>query len=167
VLNGAGDYVIEIQSSTPMIERLLRYFPLIGPYIANLLYGFRTRAVVESVERELRRRRRPELNVWGDDIPKALFAQSICELAMLEMGWPNDHFLPTDPAAVVFWNHRDSLDFATALKDIETNIEVDIDQGDIEVWFEKTLGEVVDALWQKQQAVNENDSWPPAPKVSD
>ena len=117
--------------------------------IANLLLGFRTRPIVRYVEQELLRRRVPEWTVWGDDLQKALFAQSICELAMLEMGWPNDRFVPSDPAAIVFWNHRDTLDFSAVIRDLEDNLGMKITAADTDLWYGLTIGELVDNLWER------------------
>jgi len=84
---------------------------------------------------------------------------------MLEMGWPNDHFLPTDPVAVVFWNHRDNLDFATAVKDLELNLNINLGELDITTWFEQSLAEVVDTLWASRPPdPSEPNSWPPVVK---
>jgi hypothetical protein len=159
----ANEFIAHLDSTTPEIERFLRYVPFVGSPIANLMRGFRMRPVVMKIERELRNRRPPDLDVWGESVEKALFAQSICELTMLEMGWPNDHFLPSDPAAIVFWNHRDGLDFATTIKDIESNLGIDIDSHDIEQWFDKPFGDVVDALWAEQIKILKEKPWPPAP----
>ncbi len=149
-LTGARDSLLLTESSMPDIERYLRWIPIFGPPIANLLRGLRIRPVVEQIERELLRRHPPELSVWGEDIDRALFAQSVCELAMLEMGWPNDHFVPADPAAVVFWNHRDNLDFDATIKDLEFNLGVSLGASDLSKWFDSSLGEVVDDLWEKR-----------------
>jgi hypothetical protein len=163
----AREFVLSIEASASDFERYLRYVPLLGRSASNVLLGLRAKGVVLRVEKELARRRRPDLDVWGEYTEKALFAQSICELAMLEMGWPNDHFLPDDPACVVFWNHRDSLDFATTVRDIEINFGIEVGEYDARKWFNMTLGDVIDDLWENQRTVDgETNVWPPAPRIS-
>jgi|GEM_PF-6672830 hypothetical protein len=156
-----------MKSSAPDIERYVRFVPFLGPPVANLLCGFRARTVVQGLETELRRRHRADLDVWSDVTEEALFAQSICELAMLEMSWPNDHFYPDDPAIVVFWNHRDSLDFATTIKDIEVNFEIELSDQEIERWQSQSLGEVIKDIWNNQRATDgKTVPWPPAPRLT-
>jgi hypothetical protein len=74
------------------------------------------------------------------------------------MGWPNDYFIPDDPAGGIFWAHEDGLDLESAVMDIEVYLEIHLEDAEIHTWFHQTLGEVVNFLWTRQQSAYNLDN---------
>lgn len=52
-------------------------------------------------------------------IEEKALARTIAQIAMAEMGWPNDRFIPDDPFEIVIWDAGDGLATGSALSKIE------------------------------------------------
>jgi len=157
--------IADIDTSATKAERFWNHIPLLGWTLANVMWGERTGPIVKKIERQLKSRSELESALWGVSAAKIALARFVCKVAAEEMGWPNDYFIPDDPAGVVFWAHEDGLDVEAAVMEIEEHLDIKLEDAEVEAWFNQTLGEVVDFLWQRQQAVqNQENVWPPAPR---
>lgn len=48
--------------------------------------------------------------------------------------------------------------------EIEQTLGIKLKDADVEAWFSQTLGEVMEFLWRRQQALHDLENvWPPAP----
>jgi len=52
-----------------------------------------------------------------------------------EIGWPNDRFLPSDPAATLLWAHEDGLDDTAAIMAIEAEWGIRIGDEEVVEWL--------------------------------
>ena len=158
--------IARIDSSVTKAERFWGHIPILGWALSNTMWGERTWPIVEKIERQLKSRSEPESGLWGESAAKIALARYVCKVAAEEMGWPNDYFIPDDPVGVVFWAHEDGLDVESAVMEIEEHLGITLDDAEVETWFNQTLGEVVESLWVRQQAVhNQENVWPPAPRL--
>ena len=156
--------IADIDTSTPKSERFWSYIPILGWTLANIMWGERTRPIVNKIERQLESRSQPDSGLWGASETKIALAQFVCKVAAEEMGWPNAYFIPDDPAGVVFWAHDDGLDVESAVIEIERHLGIELEDRDVISWFNMTLGEVVELLWVRHQSVhNQEGVWPPPP----
>lgn len=145
--------IAAIDSSATTAERLWKYIPILGWIIGSVMWSKRTRPIVKKIEGQLKARPEPDDALWGGNAAKINLARSVCKIAAEEMGWPNDYFIPDDPAGVVFWAHEDGLDVESAVLEIEQCMEIKLEVAEVEAWFYQTLGEVVEFLWARQQTV--------------
>ena len=158
--------IAHIDSSVTKAERFWRHIPILGWMIASRMWGDRTRPIVKKIECQLKSRSEPESGLWGESAAKIALARFVCHVAAEEMGWPNDHFIPEDPAGIVFWAHDDGLDVTFAVTKIEDHLGIKLEDAAVEAWFHQTLGEVVEFVWVRQQAAhNQENVWPPAPRL--
>ena len=158
--------IAHIDSSVTKAERFWRHIPILGWTLASMMWGERTRPIVKKIENQLKSRSEPESGLWGANAAKITLARYVCKVAAEAMDWPNDYFIPDDPAGVVFWAHDDGLDVEIAVMEIEEHLGIKLENAEVEVWFNQTLGEVVEFLWGRQQAVHNQDNvWPPAPRL--
>ncbi len=125
-------------------ERCLMWLPLVGWEFAATLERARFRPMVRSIEQQLRER--PDTSeLWGSD--RQQVSAAIRKIAMEELGWPNDHFIPADPCSIVFWGHNDGLDDVSAVMRIERHFGCDLSDSESErLMTHGTLGELVDRL---------------------
>lgn len=147
--------IANIDASTTRAERFWALVPLLGWAIAGSLWDKRTRPIVVSIESQLNERQEPESAVWGEDTSRREVALIVCRVVWKQLGWPNDHFIPEDPAAVVFWAHKDGLDVESAVMHLEDELGVRIGDAEVENWFHLSLDEVIQFLWARRQAVVE------------
>lgn len=158
--------IADIDASATKVERLWKRVPVLGWTIAGMMWVERTRPIVKKIEGQLKARPKPDNAIWGDNAAKVALAHSVCKIAAEEMGWPNDHFVPDDPAGVVFWAHEDGLDVESAVLEIEQGLGIRLKDAEVEAWFYQTLGEVIESLWVRQQAVLDPPGiWPPPPST--
>lgn len=157
----------EIDAAATNAEKCWERIPILGWAIADMMWGKRTRPIAEKIERQLKDRSEPVSAVWGESAAGIALPRCICRVAAQEMGWPNDYFIPEDPAKIVFWAHNDGLDVESAVMEIEEHLDIKLEDAEVEAWFNQTLGEVVDFLWVRQQEThNLENVWPPAPSMS-
>ena len=147
--------IANIDAATTRAERIWALIPLLGWAIAGSLWDKRTHPIVVSIESQLKERQGPESRVWGEDASRREVALIVCRVASKELGWPNDHFIPEDPAAVVFWAHKDGLDVESAVMHLEDELGIRIGDAEVENWFHLSLDEVVQFLWARRQVVVE------------
>jgi len=108
-------------------ERLWERIPVIGWAIAGHLWGKRTLPIVEEITQLLLARPKPEPQIWGNNPKRVKLGLYLSRVIQEEMSWINDHFIPDDPARVVFWAHEDGLDVEFAVLRIEEELEIQID----------------------------------------
>ena len=145
--------IADIDSSATKAEQFWRCIPILGWIIASTMWGERTRHIVRKIESQLKARFEPDSALWGNSSAKIALARFVCKIAAEEMGWPNDYFIPDDPAGVVFWAHEDGLDVESAVMEIEEHLGIQLEDTEVEAWFHQTLGDVIEFLWVRQQAV--------------
>ena len=156
--------IAEINTSATKAERFWRRIPVLGWGIANILWAERTRPIVEKIERQLKSRPEPDSSLWGVDAAKVTLAHSVCRIVADEMSWPNARFVPDDPADVLLWAHQDGLDVEAAIMELEHYLGIKLEEAEVEAWFSRTWGEVIEFLWIRQQALHpQANVWPPAP----
>lgn len=114
------------------------------------MWAKRAQPVEHEIEKQLISRPKASPSIWGNNPRRVELGQYISEIAKLQMGWPNDHFMPEDPFEIVFWSHKDALDIDEAILNIEDRLDIVIREGDVQKWVGKTLSEVVDHLLAKQ-----------------
>lgn len=142
----------QIEARETKSEKFWKRIPLLGWAIASSLWANRTSPIVQAVVEQLISRPKPEPSIWGNDTRRVQIGLCLSRVAKEEMGWPNDHFVPADPVRVVFWAHEDGLDFEVALLTIEEELDVKLNDAEVNDWFVKTLGDVVDELMAKQES---------------
>ena len=150
--------IAKIDSSATKAEMFWRYIPFLGWMLASGMWSERTRPIVEKIEHQLKNRSEPEGRLWGASAAKEALAHFVCKVAAKAMGWPNPYFIPEDPAGVVFWAHQDGLDVESAVMEIEEHLGIELEDEEIEAWFNQTLGEVVEFLWLRQQAAHNQEN---------
>jgi acyl carrier protein len=127
-------------------ERCLMWLPIIGWTFAAMLEQARFRPMVRSIEQQLRERPNTS-ELWGGDTGRQQISAAIRKIAMEELGWPNDHFIPADPCSIVFWGHHDGLDSVSVVMRIEKQFGCDLSDSESErLRTHGTLGELVDRL---------------------
>ncbi len=103
-----------------------------------------SRRVFERVSDRLRNRAWPGGAVWGDEPARASIAWRICRRVKELYGWPNDHFLPGDPVAIVMHMPWDDLDIVEFVMQIEEDFKIMLPDEEAEKW--RTLGDIVDSV---------------------
>ena len=150
--------ISDIDASATKAEQFWNHIPLLGWTLAKIMWGERTYPIVKKIKCQLKSRCEPEGALWGANAAKIELARFVCRVAAEEMGWPNDYFIPDDPASIVFWAHEDGLDVTFAVMEIEHHLDIKLENAEVEAWFDQTLGEVVEFLWVRQQAVHNQDN---------
>ncbi len=136
----------ELEAGVGRLERVARSFPILGWWVAWNAWQRRTAPIVSDVSAQLSARSPTDPEVWGPDPRRQELAFWLCVVAKQEMAWPNDHFIPTDPARIIFWSHEDGLDFDCALLEIHHRFGLKIPRGEANSWFRGTFGDVVDDI---------------------
>ncbi|MFM7320983.1 MAG: hypothetical protein ACKO5K_05595, partial [Armatimonadota bacterium] len=77
------------------------------------------------------------------DLETARIAARCAAIVAAEMGWPNDRFVPEDPAATLFWAHEDGLDATAAVMAIEAEWGIHIDDTEFLAWIRGDWGRFV------------------------
>jgi hypothetical protein len=127
-------------------EKLLMWVPVLGWELAATLERARFAPMTRSIERQLRERPNTS-DLWGADTRRQQVSSTVRTIAKEELGWPNDHFIPGDPCAIVFWGHKDGLDAVSAVMRLEKELDVDLSDAESECLMRQgTLGELVDRL---------------------
>ena len=154
----------DIDASATKAERLWKHLPVLGWIVGARMWSERTRPIRKKIEDQLKARPKPDNAIWADNAAKLALAHSVCKIAAEEMGWLNDHFIPDDPAGVVFWAHEDGLDVECAVLEIEQCLGIKLEDAEVEAWFYQILGEVIEFLWVRQQTfLDATGTWPPPP----
>ncbi len=127
------------------------WLPLIGWECAATLERARFAPLVRSIEEQLLERSHTS-GLWGADTRRQRVSSTVRKIAREELGWPNDHFIPGDPCAIVFWGHKDGLDDVSAVMRIEKELDVDLSDAESErLMRHGTLGELVDRLLAEER----------------
>lgn len=146
-LEASGIALIDAQETDA--EKFWKTIPVLGWAVASLLWGRRTQPLVKSIASQLRSRPEPPPHIWGSDPRRVRLGLFLSRVAEEAMGWPNSRFIPADPVDVVFWAHEDGLDLEFAIQRIEKELHIKLAIAEVEGWFGKTLGEVIDHLMEK------------------
>ena len=127
-------------------ERILLRIPFLGWPFAAALEQARFRPMVHSIERQLRER--PETSgEWPPNPRQQEICSALRRLIKEEFGWPNDHFIPTDPFGIAFWAHQDGLDDVSAVQRMEQEFGLRVPATKWEhLWSNGTLGELLELL---------------------
>jgi hypothetical protein len=90
--------------ATPL-EQKCGSIPVIGRFIAYQFERRRMRRVARRFHAQVRLRPPVDPATWGDDPARRKFAAFLAEAIRDAGGWPNDHFLPSDPMSILCWEH--------------------------------------------------------------
>lgn len=122
-------------------KRILLGIPVVGPQEKAFAH----------ISKQLSERDPKCLVAWGSDCRRQQLAMSCSKILKSEFGWPNAHFLPTDPFEIICWDKSayfiDELRIPAALSRIEALAQ--IPQQSQEWWtraMSATLGEVIDQI---------------------
>jgi len=99
-----------------------------------------------EIAHQLEMRPHPPDSVWGNDPERLKIAHLVCRLAQEYFWWPNDHFIPEDPASVAFYEHVDGMDFTGLVIGLEDELSTSFIDEEALAWLDMSLGEVVDWL---------------------
>ena len=143
------DMIITKPSRT---ELILIYIPIIGWFISAILEDIRFRPMVKHIEKQLKSRPNFPESAWGSDAHRINNAKFLCNAAQNCFGWPNDHFLPSDPVRIVCWAHEDALDNTFFVEDLERHMNIKISDNEAELLWTKTLGEALNYLLSKSDS---------------
>jgi hypothetical protein len=144
--------ILSIDSSASPAEGRWRLIPIFGWAMAASMWSARTRTVVIKIAEQLEARQKPAASIWGDNADKTALAQYVCLAVRNGIGWPNDYFIPSDPAYVVFWSYRDGLGLDELILEIEEHLEIDEPALKFNLAPDQTLGDIVDMLWDKHNS---------------
>lgn len=104
-------------------ETVLAYIPVVGWIIASHLYWLRVRPQMASLNRQVSARtNRPSQSVWGESQLQQEIGALVCRLAAKHFGWPNDHFIPSDPVELVFF--EDDGEGISLMMELEQSLSV-------------------------------------------
>lgn len=76
--------------------------------------------VFKDIITQMQQRTEDSSAFWNQFSPAELdIEQKISKIAVQELGWPNSHFLPSDPFEIIMWDGTGDLATAAALDRIE------------------------------------------------
>jgi hypothetical protein len=85
-------------------------------------FGIRDRVFKEIVA-QMRQRSADLSESWNRFSSAELgVEQRISKIALEELGWPNDHFLPSDPFEIIMWDGTGDLATASAIDRMEREL---------------------------------------------
>lgn len=147
-------FLKRIDAEASWLERVAPYVPVLGWIVHSHLWTKRVGPIRQRLINQLVSRPRSARRAWEGEARYRTIAQTVCEIAQTEMGWPNDAFIPADPFAVVFWSYDDGLDMEVAIMAIEDQLDLKIPDADVVDFSDKSLGEFVSYLAQAEANLN-------------
>lgn len=134
------------------------WIPFLGWSITSAMHQARVRPMVDDVRSQLRAR--PcTAESWAGDSRRLALARRVRAIIAEEIGWPNDHFIETDPTAILLWSHRDGLDAVAVWQSLEAECQLNLPVAEFGEWLERgTLGGLIDALLAR--SANSSKHWP-------
>lgn len=108
--------------------------PILGWWLADLRWK-RAAAPFRHMVHDHLIRRDSAPGQGFSDVETARIAARCAALVASEIGWPNDRFLPDDPAPTVFWAHEDGLDDTAAIMAIEAEWGIRIGDEEVVEWL--------------------------------
>jgi hypothetical protein len=159
-LRSFGDRTDETEA-----EKFWKRIPFLGWIVGSILWTNKTQWVPRRIKQQLLDRPKPDASVWGTAGLRIETAQFICKTAFQDMGWPNDHFVPNDPANILLWAFDDFYGTALLVSEIEEHFGIELKAADVEKWSDGTLETMVDDITLQRQSVAQPDAsiWPPPP----
>lgn len=85
------------------LEATCRYVPLFGWIVANELEKRRFKPVLDSLAKQLQARDSDSIASEFTEGAEVKCARCAARSIMQQFGWPNDHYLATDPLALLFF----------------------------------------------------------------
>ena len=148
-----GSFLRRIDSEEPWTEKVSKYVPILGWIVQSHLWTKRVGPIRRRLCNQLISRPRSIRRFWEGDAMFLTIAQTVCEVAQTEMGWPCASFVPEDPFEVVFWSYEDGLDAVAALIELEDHFGCALPDEVAEYFVERTLGEFVAYLAERSSAL--------------
>jgi len=106
------------------LERTGWFIPVLG-WIASAVLQMRRRTPkAQHVDGQIRARRLPTWDAWGDDPDRRAAAVVVCQEIQKEFGWPNDHYLPDDPLRLLTWTAAPDVELLFALGEVGRRLGV-------------------------------------------
>jgi hypothetical protein len=136
----------------------------LGWAVSNTMWDRRNRPLYESYGKTLEFRPMIDSVVWGDEIRQEI-ARIVCESSRINIGWPNDRFIPGDPIRIAFWSFHDGLDATEALKQLEEHFTIKFMDDAFAHHWNRTVGDLVELIASLTQA-EEPESSPASPLPS-
>jgi len=125
------------------LERVCRYFPLVGWTVAGTLERERRTPKWNHIHDQLAARSKCAARAWGDDPARCQIARVVSKVIRDAFKWPNAYFLPDDRIGLLMWTTGDGLCPIAAAFSLEKRLTVTL--GDVTVnWQSMTLGQLVD-----------------------
>src|SRR5688500_16031283 len=106
------------------IERILWFFPIVGWWIAGLLWSGRMRVKKDQIAIQMQRRSQPTFAQWGDDPQRRQVAVVVSEALKEEFDWPNAHYLPDDPLSLLIFRDDCESELVFVLDDVEDRLNL-------------------------------------------
>jgi hypothetical protein len=127
------------------VERVCRFIPLVGWTVAGTLERGRRRPKWEHIAGQIAVRTKRADRAWGDNPFRRAIAGAVSKVIRETFGWPNAHYLPDDPIALLMWTTGDGVSPISCAFSIEKRLVVTL--GDVTVeWHKMTLGQLVDHI---------------------
>lgn len=133
------------------MERGLIVIPVLGWAFGWAHEQDRFRPLVKSIEAQLKSRADFPESAWGGDAVRVEFARVLTKAIRNNLGWPNDHFHPSDPLRIACWAHQDACDSTDLLSELEQHLKIRLSEEDCDRLNEMNLGEAVDYLTAKSR----------------
>jgi hypothetical protein len=126
-------------------EWVWRRVPIVGWMISTILWELRNRPLFDDYCSVLNDRQKIDLGIWGSERCQEI-ASSLCRAAKSEIGWPNDHFIPSDPIRIALWSFHDGLDAEEAIMRVGDDLQLDIKWKELIPIWNSELSHLVDYI---------------------
>jgi hypothetical protein len=127
-------------------ERACWFVPILGWLIAAFLETRRRTPKARHIAAQIRDRKRPIHDAWGDHADRRATAVVVCQEIQREFDWPNDHYLPADPLRLLIWRTRQDVELLFALFEVGRRLGIRaVPAADFD-YANATLGDLVDRI---------------------
>ena len=127
-------------------ERKCRSIPIVGQLLAYRMEQHRLRQIAGRFRAQVRQRPPTDPKAWGDDPKRQQFAAFLADVIRDAGGWPNDHFIPSDPFSILCWEHNTGMEYILVQLAVEEKIGREIQSEQFYRISNMSFGEAVDFL---------------------